>query len=172
MITPKPFRYIWSKCPFEKVLSPKNDVINPLDYNSTCLKCESEMERKELNAFDIAFGLLKGRKLIWVYLNLFILEDYSVKSLCGLRNIKKFLNRLTYPIYYLDFETFQQAIPQWKGVIKKLVNLYDEFSSNLVLIHDNIDDLMIPFQKKYYYNPSMRGSYSIKNVLPFIVPDM
>jgi hypothetical protein len=26
--------------------------------------------------------------------------------------IAEFLSTLTYPIYYLDFETFQQAIPQ------------------------------------------------------------
>ena len=30
--------------------------------------------------------------------------------------IKAFLETLTYPIYHLDFETFQQAIPQWKGI--------------------------------------------------------
>jgi hypothetical protein len=31
---------------------------------------------------------------------------------------------------------------------------------------------MIPFSKKYYYTPSMKGSYSIKYVLPALVPDM
>jgi len=31
---------------------------------------------------------------------------------------------------------------------------------------------MIPFQKKYYYTPEMKGSYSIKYVLPALVPDM
>ena len=30
--------------------------------------------------------------------------------------IQAFLNTLTYPIYHLDFETFQQAIPEWKGI--------------------------------------------------------
>ena len=30
--------------------------------------------------------------------------------------IKDFLGTLTYPIYHLDFETFQQAIPEWKGI--------------------------------------------------------
>ncbi|MBQ0067311.1 MAG: DUF2779 domain-containing protein, partial [Phascolarctobacterium sp.] len=29
--------------------------------------------------------------------------------------IKKFLNTLTYPIYHLDFETFQEAIPSYDG---------------------------------------------------------
>jgi hypothetical protein len=31
---------------------------------------------------------------------------------------------------------------------------------------------MIPFQKRYYYLPEMKGSYSIKYVLPALVPEM
>ena len=31
--------------------------------------------------------------------------------------------------------------------------------------------LMVPFQKKYYYTPEMQGSYSIKKVLPALVPE-
>ena len=31
---------------------------------------------------------------------------------------------------------------------------------------------MVPFQKKWYYTPNMRGSYSIKNVLPALVPEL
>ena len=31
---------------------------------------------------------------------------------------------------------------------------------------------MIPFQKKWYVTPSMQGSYSIKYVLPALVPEM
>nr|WP_323472027.1 DUF2779 domain-containing protein [Campylobacter jejuni] len=31
-------------------------------------------------------------------------------------NIKKFLDTLNYPIYHLDFETFMQAVPEFKGV--------------------------------------------------------
>jgi hypothetical protein len=30
--------------------------------------------------------------------------------------IKEFLKDITYPIYHLDFETYQQAIPQFKGI--------------------------------------------------------
>lgn len=30
--------------------------------------------------------------------------------------IKSFLDALTWPVYHLDFETFQQPIPQWKGI--------------------------------------------------------
>ncbi len=149
--------------------------------------------------------------------------------------IKAFLGTLSYPIYHLDFETFQQAIPEWKGispfmqipfqyslhiehedgrlehceflavdgadprealakrlcadiprdvtvlaysmsfekgVIKKLALEYEYLRTHLMAIHDNIKDLMNPFQQKNYVTPSMNGSYSIKYVLPALVPDM
>ena len=38
-------------------------------------------------------------------------------------------------------------------------------------IHDHIVDLMVPFQKKWYYCKEMQGSYSIKYVLPALYPD-
>ena len=59
-----------------------------------------------------------------------------------------------------------------KGVIKKLALEYEAYSSHLLAIHDNIKDLMIPFQQKHYVTPSMNGSYSIKYVLPALVPEM
>ena len=31
---------------------------------------------------------------------------------------------------------------------------------------------MIPFQQKWYYTPEMRGRYSIKSVLPALVPEL
>lgn len=149
--------------------------------------------------------------------------------------IEAFLSTLMYPIYHLDFETFQQAIPQWKGispfmqipfqyslhiehedgtlehreylaedgsdprellaqklcediprdvtvlaynmgfekgVIQKLASEYETLSEHLLEIHANIKDLMTPFQQKHYVTPSMKGSYSIKYVLPALVPHM
>ena len=43
-------------------------------------------------------------------------------------------------------------------------------ADHLMNIHDNIVDLMIPFQKKHYYCKDMKGSYSIKYVLPALFP--
>lgn len=37
---------------------------------------------------------------------------------------------------------------------------------------DRLRDLMVPFQKKWCYAPSMDGRYSVKKVLPALVPDM
>ncbi|MCV3473038.1 DUF2779 domain-containing protein [Campylobacter sp. CNRCH_2014_2849] len=149
-------------------------------------------------------------------------------------NIKKFLDTLTYPIYHLDFETFMQAIPEYKGirpymqipfqyslhidykdklehkeflsecgidpryelvrnlindipkdvcvlaynasfekgVIRNLALIFPEFSEHLLNIEKNIEDLMIPFKNKDYYHYKMQGSYSIKKVLPALIPDM
>jgi hypothetical protein len=149
--------------------------------------------------------------------------------------IRSFVSGLTYPICHLDFETFQQAIPEWKGlrpfeqipfqyslhietetgvpehreflaeqgadprrdlaehlvrdmptegtvlaynmgfekgVIRRLAEMFDDLSASLMAIHDRIRDLMVPFQKKAYYTPAMQGSYSIKRVLPALVPEM
>ncbi len=149
--------------------------------------------------------------------------------------IREFLSTLTYPIYHLDFETFQQAVPQWigispyqqipfqyslhiehadgrlehreflapagtdprytlaqqlihdipdnvtvlaynmsfeKGVIEKLALSFPDLSECLKSIIPNIRDLMVPFQKGHYVTPSMNGSYSIKYVLPSLVPEM
>ncbi|MGD9970160.1 MAG: DUF2779 domain-containing protein [Sulfuricurvum sp.] len=149
--------------------------------------------------------------------------------------IREFLSTLTYPIYHLDFETFQQVIPQWsgikpyqqipfqyslhieyadgtlehreflapegedprhllalqlirdiptdvtvlaynmsfeKGVIEKLAQSFPDLAEPLRAVHANLRDLMVPFQKGYYSAPAMMGSYSIKYVLPALVPQM
>ena len=162
-------------------------------------------------------------------------ENYKSKeTFIDKEKIKEFVDTLTYPIYHLDFETFQQAIPSFigispyqqipfqyslhiehedgrlehkeylaedsvdpreeiakrlyedipndvtvlaynmsfeKGVIKRLAESFPKLSTHLLSINENMKDLMIPFQKKYYVSPSMNGSYSIKYVLPALVPE-
>jgi hypothetical protein len=39
-------------------------------------------------------------------------------------------------------------------------------------IHDRIIDLMPTFRKRHYYRKEMGGSYSMKAVLPALVPDL
>ena len=58
-----------------------------------------------------------------------------------------------------------------KGVIKKLAGLYPDLKSHLMNIHNNIKDLIVPFDKRYYYSKNMHGSSSIKHVLPALFPD-
>lgn len=142
---------------------------------------------------------------------------------------------LSYPLYFLDFETFNPAIPLYdnsspyeqivfqyslhyiekeggelkhkeflaypgedprrklaeqlcadipenvcttaynmgfeKGKIAGLADLYPDLRNHLLNIHDNIQDLMIPFRSRWYYSKEMEGSYSIKYVLPALFPD-
>lgn len=159
----------------------------------------------------------------------------SQTSVIDAENIKSFVETLSYPIYHLDFETFQQAIPEWKGISPyqqipfqyslhiehedgrlehkeflgtngvdpryelarqlvedipkdvtvlaynmsfekgvnaKLATSFPEFAEHLLAINENMKDLMFPFQKQYYVTPEMQGSYSIKYVLPSLVPQM
>lgn len=67
------------------------------------------------------------------------------------------------------------------------VVVYNQTFENMILNHlkDDIEDakeaieniqsrffdLMYPFRKQYYYTPKMHGSYSIKYVLPALVPE-
>ena len=163
-----------------------------------------------------------------------IRSELSKEQIIDKEAIKEFLETLSYPLYHLDFETFQQAVPEFiglspyeqipfqfsihkddgkgnlehfeflaevgadpryelalnlikfipqnacvlaynmsfeKGVIRRLATNYPQISNELMSIHDNIKDLMAPFASKSYYHPKMRGSYSIKYVLPALVPE-
>ena len=163
-----------------------------------------------------------------------IRSELSGEQIIDKEAIKEFLDTLSYPIYHLDFETFQQAVPEFIGlspyeqipfqfsihkddgrgnlehfeflaevgadpkyelalnlikfipqdacvlaynmsfekrVIRRLAEIYPQISNELMAIHDNIKDLMVPFASKSYYHPKMQGSYSIKYVLPALVPE-
>lgn len=200
------------------------------------------------NVFDIA-SLRKNQKFGLVNQGILSFEDveendavaekymlqiqhelHDIPEEINEQEIRMFMKDLYYPMYFLDFETFQPAIPMYddsnpyeqitfqyslhyileeggelhhkeflaypgedprkavaehlcedipkdvcvlaynmgfeKGRIAKLAELYPSMSEHLMNIHDHIQDLMIPFQKKHYYNKAMQGSYSIKYVLP------
>jgi hypothetical protein len=151
-------------------------------------------------------------------------------------NIDKFLSTLSYPLYFLDFETINPAIPKYNGTkpyqqvvfqyslhlkksklsklehkeyladpnkdpriefvsnliidcgtfgdilvynisfersrLNELAEQFPEFKAQLESIIERLKDLMVPFQKKWYYTSKMRGSYSIKQVLPALVPEL
>lgn len=162
-------------------------------------------------------------------------ELHDLPDLINADGIHDFMDTLTYPLYFLDFESFQPAIPLYddsspyeqivfqyslhyildeggelyhkeflaypgedprrsvaehlcedipmdvcvlaynmsfeKGRIAALAKLYPDLEEHLMNIHGNINDLMIPFRNKDYYNKAMQGSYSIKYVLPALFPD-
>lgn len=56
--------------------------------------------------------------------------------------------------------------------LRELQEAFPQYNSYIEIILDRLIDLMVPFQKKWYYASGMNGSYSIKSVLPALVPEM
>ena len=189
-------------------------------YDQGIISFEDLLKKDDLNA---------GQKL-QIQHELANLADYIETD-----KVREFLDTLSYPLYFLDFESFQPAVPiyenSWpyeqvpfqyslhyyeekggallhkeflalpdkdprrelaeklcedipldvctlaynmqfeKTRIKELAKLCPDLADHLMNIHDNIHDLMIPFQKKQYYTKAMQGSYSIKYVLPALFPN-
>lgn len=59
-----------------------------------------------------------------------------------------------------------------KGIIAKLAALYPAYAEKLLSINKNVKDLMAPFRSRHYYTKEMNGSYSIKLVLPALIPEL
>lgn len=59
-----------------------------------------------------------------------------------------------------------------KGVINKLAIDFPQYADALQSINARINDLAIPFRSYYYHTKDMRGSWSIKAVLPALVPHL
>jgi hypothetical protein len=66
-------------------------------------------------------------------------------------------------VYNIGFE---------RGKINALIIDYPKYRKQLSKIIERLKDLMIPFQQRWYYVPEMNGSYSIKQVLPALVPEL
>jgi hypothetical protein len=65
-------------------------------------------------------------------------------------------------VYNISFE---------RSRLHELIEQFPEHKDPLQCIIKRLKDLMIPFQNKWYYTPEMRGSYSIKYVLPALAPE-
>jgi predicted RecB family nuclease len=61
--------------------------------------------------------------------------------------------------------------PFEKSVIDRLAARYPDLAQRLRALVDRLFDLL-PLVKANYYHPAMKGSYSIKAVLPTIAPDL
>ena len=66
-------------------------------------------------------------------------------------------------VYNISFE---------RSRLNELITYFPKYKVELQAIIDRMKDLMIPFKEKWYYTPKMKGSYSIKNVLPALVPSI
>ena len=170
----------------------------------------------------------KHRQQVESYLKQEVHIDY--------KPIKNFLDVIEYPISFLDFETYQEAIPSHAGmrcyqqvpfqfslhilespdtelvhkeflaeldldprkafvhnllavlpkqgsivvynrsfeagVLGKLAKLFPEYEIAIDYAVNRFVDLMQVFKARWYYHWQFQGSYSIKNVLPVLVPLM
>jgi hypothetical protein len=66
-------------------------------------------------------------------------------------------------VYNIGFE---------RGKLNELITSFPQYTKGLNNIVSRLKDLMIPFQNRWYYKPEMKGSYSIKKVLPALVPEL
>jgi len=169
-------------------------------------------------------------------------QKFEVKAFLNRRKfadpekIKNFLDTLWEPIYFLDFETFQTAIPLYDGIkpyqqipfqysihffkgskskpghyeflaspnmdprkelvetlleripreacilayhasfektiLEQLAERFPKYQTKLKKMIDNLLDLEVPFRKKALYHWSMKGSSSLKKVLPALIPEL
>ena len=58
-----------------------------------------------------------------------------------------------------------------KRIIKELAETFPDLSNRLLALNERVFDLL-PVAKKNYYHPDMKGSWSIKKILPCLVPEL
>jgi hypothetical protein len=212
----------------------------PCDYMSYCWK---NFEFKN-SVFEIN-GMNKARQMELLEKGFVLFEDVSLdeqltahqriqvenKTIIDKESIKDFLDKINYPVCFLDFESFQPAVPLFDGtkpyeqiafqysihyqnqkkegklkhnyflahpgtdfreeflkklladlsgigsilvynasfekmILNSLARQFPAHKSAIAMIIERIIDLMEPFQKKHLYLPEMKGSHSIKYVLP------
>ncbi len=66
-------------------------------------------------------------------------------------------------VYHMSFE---------KGILKDLAEFLPDRRKRLYAVIDGLVDLMEPFRRRELYHWKMGGSYSLKTVLPALIPDM
>lgn len=215
------YRHCWDKIPSNSVLKISGlSMLKRLDFFTRGVTTINQIDD---------FSDLKQQHIIQIQSEMENSVHIDKKA------VSAFLKELSYPLYHLDFESFQQAIPQWcgtssymnipfqyslhieeedgllnhkefladegtdprfelakslvehiprdvtilaynmafeKGIIKNLAESFPQYQDQLMAIHENVRDLMPLFKNKQYYSPEMKGSFSIKYVLPALVPEM
>jgi hypothetical protein len=202
------------------------------DFSGMHLKKKYELYRDGIIKFDDVTDDYSLNKNNGIQLDVY----KSGEPLVDKDAIANFLSDLEYPLYFMDFESFQPAVPLFdnskpyqqiafqysihlkekkdgklkhfeflaepgedprikfiegllndikgKGDIvvynksfeitrlKEIARDFPQYADEIEKFILRIKDLMIPFQRKYYYAPEMKGSYSIKAVLPSLVPEL
>jgi hypothetical protein len=80
-----------------------------------------------------------------------------------------FINRLVNDIGNSgDIIVFNKSFESSR--LSELVTSFPEYKAQVGMINSRMKDIMVIFQQRQYYVPQMKGSYSIKQVLPAMVP--
>jgi hypothetical protein len=56
--------------------------------------------------------------------------------------------------------------------LREIARDFPEYSAQIDHVLERVVDLMVPFRRKHLYTPDMNGSYSLKAILPALVPDL
>lgn len=212
--------YCWQHIPENSIFDLKGRGIKKFDYYERGIIRFEDLLLDDLNKAQ--------RQQVEATLN----EEDST----DLQAVASFLDTLWYPLYHLDFETFNSAIPKLdgtrpyqqvpfqfslhvqheagsepqhfeylvepnvdprrelieqlldlipedgcvltynqsfeKGVLRNLAELFPDLAEAIDKRLENVRDLMVPFRRRDVYRWQMRGSYSIKAVLPAMVPEL
>ena len=184
----------------------------------------------------ISFNDLKNEDINRKYLEQIDFELNEREAKIDKDAIKELLDSLNYPLYFIDYESCQYAIPEFdktkayqqipfqyslhiieekgapiehkeflaeaddENIIRNFAEsmirdmpengsvivynktfeatrnreigeMYPDLKDEMERINSNIVDLMVPFRKREFYVKEMKGSYSIKYVLPALYPD-
>ncbi len=57
MIKPQPFKYQCPQCGYSKIVKPKSDALNPVDWINSCPKCKTHMNKMKLNLLEKIFNI-------------------------------------------------------------------------------------------------------------------
>ena len=176
-----------------------------------------------------SFDLSEGQKLA-------LKVEKSGEVLLDRKKIGKFLKRIKYPLYHIDFETVMPGLPLYDGSrpyqqvpfqvslhvqaapgaepehfeylgdgksdprpgliafmlakigpegtllafnssfemkrIEELARDFPEQGPALAALLDRFEDLMKPFLERAYVHPACHGRFSLKKILPALIPDM
>ena len=100
------------KCPYFKYCTRNIESPNVFDIRSLSNKKKIELYNSGFKNYkELLKSNINDKYKMQIEYDLNNKQDYIDKN-----KIKEFLDTLSYPLYFLDFETFQMSIPKYEGV--------------------------------------------------------
>ena len=100
------------ECPYFKYCSSNLEEHNVFDIRGMSTKKKFELYKKGIYKYtDLLDEKINDKYLEQIDFELNDREDKII-----IKNIKEFLNTISYPLYFLDFETFQESIPSYDDI--------------------------------------------------------